>query len=83
MPNSTSYHFFLASPDAQEVMWVSQSVTHWLTPGQATWLMWPWWVMIPLEDFTDEDEVGDDDEDEYEDEYEDEDEDKIEDEDED
>ena len=25
--------------------------------------MWPWWVMIPLEDFTDEDGDGDNDED--------------------
>ena len=55
---------FLASPDAQEVMWVSQSVTHSLTPVLPTWLMWPWWVMIPLADFTDEDDDKDDEDDE-------------------
>ena len=26
--------------------------------------MWPWWVMIPLEDFSDEDEYEDDGDDE-------------------
>ena len=28
---------------------VSQSVTDTVEP---TWLMWPWWVKIPTEDFT-------------------------------
>ena len=46
---------FLASPDALEVM----LVTEWLTdlPSEwalaLTWLMWPWWVMIPIEDLND------------------------------
>ena len=44
---------FLASQDALEVMlvseWVSQSVSDTVEP---TWLMWPWWVKIPTEDFT-------------------------------
>ena len=44
------YHRFLASPDAQEVMWFCLSVCLSLTLGLLTWLMWPWWVMIPLED---------------------------------
>ena len=30
--------------------WVSQSVSDTVEP---TWLMWPWWVKIPTEDFTD------------------------------
>ena len=25
-----------------------------LTDGKPTWLMWPWWVMIPIEDLTDD-----------------------------
>ena len=59
---------FLASQDALEVMRVTDWVTYWLSkrshwlywsdPGEwgyllETWLMWPWWVMIPIEDFTD------------------------------
>ena len=42
---------FLASPDALEVMWVSDWVSH--SALALTWLMWPWWVMIPIEDLTD------------------------------
>ena len=30
---------------------VSESVSDTVEP---TWLMWPWWVKIPTEDFTDE-----------------------------
>ena len=42
---------FLVSQDALEVMRLTDSLTEW---GLAlTWLMWPWWVMIPIEDFTD------------------------------
>ena len=44
---------FLASQDALEVMlvsqWVSESVSDTVEP---TWMMWPWWVKIPDEDFT-------------------------------
>ena len=46
---------FLSSQDALKVMlvsqWVSESVSHTVEPS---WLMWPWWVKIPTEDFTDE-----------------------------
>ena len=46
---------FLASPDALEVIVVTDSLTHLLTESALalTWLMWPWWVMIPIEDLTD------------------------------
>ena len=43
--------YFLASPDALEVIVVSDSLTDWSLG--LTWLMWPWWVMIPIEDLTD------------------------------
>ena len=30
-------------------------VSEWVTDAnEPTWLMWPWWVKIPTEDFTDE-----------------------------
>ena len=45
--------FSLASQEAQEVMYVSQWVSEWVSDRSPTWLMWLWWVMIPLEDFTD------------------------------
>ena len=41
---------FLASPDALEVIVVPYSLTYW-TLG-LTWLMWPWWVMIPIGNLT-------------------------------
>ena len=42
------FQCFLASQDALEVMPVTYSLTDsWLA---LTWLMWPWWVMIPKED---------------------------------
>ena len=45
---------FLSSQDALKVMlvsqWVSESVSHTVEPS---WLMWPWWVKIPTEDFPD------------------------------
>ena len=43
---------FLASQDALEVMLFTYSLTDWLTDWwlALTWLMWPWWVMIPKED---------------------------------
>ena len=54
------FHFyfslsFLASQDALEVMRVTDWVTYWVTNSALalTLLMWPWWVMIPIEDFTD------------------------------
>ena len=43
--------YFLASQDALEVMRVTYWVTHWALA--LTLLMWPWWVMIPIEDLTD------------------------------
>ena len=49
---------FLASQNFQEGEWVTELSVDVLKP---TLLMWLWWVMIPLEDFTDED--GDEDED--------------------
>ena len=39
--------FFLASQDAVEVMLFTHSLYSWLV---LTWLIWPWWVMIPKED---------------------------------
>ena len=41
----------MTSQDALEVM----RVTHWVSEWafSLTLLMWPWWVMIPIEDFTD------------------------------
>ena len=42
---------FLASQDALEVMGVTEWVTDWALA--LTWLMWLWWVMIPIEDFAD------------------------------
>ena len=42
---------FLASPDALEVIVVSSFLPYWALA--LTWLMWPWWVMIPIEDLTD------------------------------
>ena len=46
---------FLASQDALEVMRVTHSLTYLLTYWTLalTLLMWPWWVMITIEDFTD------------------------------
>ena len=46
---------FLASQDAPEVLRVTESLSHILTEWALalTLLMWPWWVMIPIEDFTD------------------------------
>ena len=46
---------YLASQDALEVMRVTHSLTHSLSHSALalTLLMWPWWVMIPIEDFTD------------------------------
>ena len=45
------FQCFFASQDALEVMPVTYSLTDsWLA---LTWLMWPWWVMIPKEDLTD------------------------------
>ena len=41
------FNAFLASPDAPEVIVVSYSLTYWALA--LTWLMWPWWVMIPIE----------------------------------
>ena len=36
-------------------MLVSQSVSESVSDTvEPTWLMWPWWVKIPTEDFTDE-----------------------------
>ena len=66
---------FLASPDALEVIVVTDWLTHLLTQSALalTWLMWPWWVMIPIEDLTnvtlaiqdtDKDDEGDEDDEE-------------------
>ena len=41
----------LASQDAIEVMCVTDSLSK--SALALTLLMWPWWVMIPIEDFTD------------------------------
>ena len=49
---------FLASPDAIEVMFVTYSLTE--SALALTLLMWPWWVKIPTEDFTDETLVSED-----------------------
>ena len=50
-----SVRSLLASPDALEVIVVTYLLTYWLTHSALalTWLMWPWWVMIPIEDLTD------------------------------
>ena len=42
---------YLASQDAIEVMSVTDWLTDWLFA--LTWRMWLWWVMIPIDDFTD------------------------------
>ena len=42
------FNFCLASPDALEVIVVTHLLTYWSIA--LTWLMWPWWVMIPIED---------------------------------
>ena len=41
---------FLASWDAFEPGLVSKSLSNTVEPA---WLMWPWWVKIPTEDFSD------------------------------
>ena len=50
-PQEAQYPQFLASPDALEVIVVSDLLTYWALA--LTWLMWPWWVMIPIEKLTD------------------------------
>ena len=40
----------LAAPDPLELR---SDVGHWLSDGSPTWLMWPRWVMTPIEDLTD------------------------------
>ena len=47
----TSVTVFLASQDALEVMRVTDLLTE--SALALTLLMWPWWVMIPIEDYTD------------------------------
>ena len=42
---------FFASPDALEVVLVPYSLSH--SALALTWLMWSWWVIIPIEDLTD------------------------------
>ena len=66
----TIVHFF-ASQDDLEVMRVTHSLTYSLThlALALNLLMWPWWVMIPIEDLTDVTQaIEDTDEDEEEDE---------------
>ena len=45
---------FLASWDAIEPGLLTKWVTDTNEPTELTWLVWPWWVNIPTEDFTDE-----------------------------
>ena len=53
--HSIAFFVFLASPDALEVIVVTDLLTYSLTQSALvlTWLMWPWWVMIHIEDLTD------------------------------
>ena len=47
--NQRCMFIFLAPQDALEVIvWVGEWVSHTVEPS---WLMWPWWVKIPTEDF--------------------------------
>ena len=47
---SQKMSFFLASQDALGVMLFTDWLTDWWLA--MTWLMWPWWMMIPKEDLT-------------------------------